>query len=247
VHSGFFAALTPKPVLVLVALMLTVAATGAARPAYRALAPALLATAARCSRSASWRWPWPPGGAAGRRHAGPAGLRGERLQLEVPLALPDRRLLLVAGGVYLLLRPPRAGVVEPAGPGRARWSLGGAVDGRRRRAAARHEHPRVVRAVGLHRQSAHDDVSPFYGIFYNGGALSWYAGFGFGLLMMVGPWLLAGAALHTVVAGNEGLRAVARWLVVAAGALLIALVLLERTFYSGGGSLIRELTDPTGA
>jgi hypothetical protein len=246
VLSGFFTPLTPKPVLVLLAMTLTVAATGrAVAPAYRALAPALLATGGAVLM-VFFAAPLALGDDGVPRLAGgpPVRLVAEATYfgsnfhwffLLVALAF-------VAGGGYLLARPPRAGAIEPPPPGRARWRWAAlwAAAGAALVLASNSTESFYQREFG----DGSTNVSPMSGINDADGALSWFPGFALGLLMIVGSWLLAGAALRPVLARNDGLRRLARWLALASGAGLIFLWAIERFDHEADRGWTDDITDP---
>ncbi|WP_432833111.1 Hsp70 family protein [Dactylosporangium sp. CA-092794] len=228
IQTGFFAPFTPKPLLVLLAMTLTVAAAGrSALPAYRALIPALIAIG---------------GGLAVLVAGGTVTLPGPALRFAdgTPFRLADSYVLfsegvawtfvvfavaLVAGAAVLLVRPPRRDAIDPpAGRPRWIWAVLWAAAGAALLLAT------DTRQIYRQHDFIHDRiylVSPISGVAFYGGAMSWYAAFTLGLLLSVGPWLLAGAALRGWVAGRARLRLAARALAVAAGALALLLMLLE--------------------
>ncbi|WP_432841909.1 Hsp70 family protein [Dactylosporangium sp. CA-092794] len=247
-QEGLFSPLTPKPVLVMIILLLVVASTGP-RPmpatpfvpdaaSYKALAPALVATAGAVvavfllgllhAPSAVFRLADAPA----YRLVGYTYYSAGAQWIFTGLAF-----LAVPGLIYLLARPPQTGAIEiPASEGRRRawlglWALAGAV------LALGTVSPIAYPQFTFAADRAFD-VAPLRGVLSTRGALTWWMALPLGLTLMIGAWLLVGAALRRWVAGHAGRRVAALSLALATAAFLLLNTVWERAYTNGDGSPI---------
>ncbi|WP_432991473.1 Hsp70 family protein [Dactylosporangium sp. CA-233914] len=243
---GLFAPVTPKPVTILLAMTLLVAATGdGAARAYRALGVALPV-------AAGWLLalviPTAANTTPGYVLDFADGLALRPVTIESFYDQTLHRIFAVAAllpipaGILLLVRRTRADPLQPP-PGRigrwlwaGGWALGGAV--------------LMLGAVSpvAYPQWSLDgnqvrEVGPLEALLHNGGALTWYAGFLLGTVVTVGAWLLVGAALRPLVTRRPVLRIVALALVIALGLAAELGAAWDQDYMNNDGDAMYRITE----